>query len=285
VKAEGRLAEIVTALGELELRCLVMGGHAVRYYGVERNTLDYDLHLSMPSFADLGARLRRSPTLASLIENEGPSWRPGCFRRFTVGRLPDGREERLEFWRANHLLPPFDAAYARREEGRYGEALLPFLGLADLIRSKETERESDWQDVRLLEEILDARNLARARERSDYRTVLAQLRSRRGFERALAQGLLADAETVSAAYSVAENPITRAYLRPCAEAATPAIQQTDTVTGVLEGPLRQAVPGSPRHLALVEAIRRLYKQACLAADRADKADAITLDPATPRAGA
>jgi hypothetical protein len=34
--------------------------------------------------------------------------------------------------------------------------------LPDLIRSKETERERDWQDIAILEEFLDARRLAQA---------------------------------------------------------------------------------------------------------------------------
>ena len=41
-----RLAEIVSALEQVGLTVLVMGGHAVRYYGLDRNTIDYDLHLS-----------------------------------------------------------------------------------------------------------------------------------------------------------------------------------------------------------------------------------------------
>jgi hypothetical protein len=37
-----RLAEIVAALEGAGVRCLVMGGHAVRYYGLSRNTIDFD---------------------------------------------------------------------------------------------------------------------------------------------------------------------------------------------------------------------------------------------------
>jgi hypothetical protein len=39
---------------------------------------------------------------------------------------------------------------------------------------------------------------------------------------------------------------------------------------IISGPIRIAEPGSSRHLALVEAVRRLYKQKAMAADRADK---------------
>ena len=37
-----RLAEIITALEGANITCLVMGGHAVRYYGFNRNTIDFD---------------------------------------------------------------------------------------------------------------------------------------------------------------------------------------------------------------------------------------------------
>lgn len=42
---ETRLAEILTALDRERAVYLVMGGHAARYYGVQRTTADYDLHL------------------------------------------------------------------------------------------------------------------------------------------------------------------------------------------------------------------------------------------------
>jgi hypothetical protein len=38
---EQRLAQLVTILENAGLQCLVMGGHAVRYYGVGRNTIDF----------------------------------------------------------------------------------------------------------------------------------------------------------------------------------------------------------------------------------------------------
>jgi hypothetical protein len=143
--------------------------------------------------------------------------------------------------------------------------MLSFLGLDDLIRSKETEREDDWRDVALLEEIADERRLARAPA-----DALVHLRSRRGFEFAVARGLL-DSSAASAALPAARDAIAAAYLAPWAQSAPlpPA-----TITGVggelLAGPLRIVAPGSARHLALVEAVRRLYRRAAMAVDRADK---------------
>ena len=37
-----RLLEIADALEEIGVRFLILGGHAVRYYGLERNTADFD---------------------------------------------------------------------------------------------------------------------------------------------------------------------------------------------------------------------------------------------------
>ena len=115
-----------------------MGGHAVRFYGLSRNTIDFDLHLAPDSWAELSPRLAGTPLFAGKLVLEGPSWRPNSFRRFLIGRLSDGREEWLEFWCENHLLPSFSELYARREQGLYGGRFLSFLALPDLIKSKET---------------------------------------------------------------------------------------------------------------------------------------------------
>src|SRR4051794_35702743 len=120
-----------------------MGGHAARFYGISRNTIDYDLHLSPRDWDTLPDRLATSPLFAGRPVIEGPTWRPHAFRRFLLGPLDDGRDEWLEFWHHNHLLAPFAELVQRRELGSYGGRVLPFLGLPDLVRSKETERNSD----------------------------------------------------------------------------------------------------------------------------------------------
>lgn len=57
---EERLAAIVTALESVGLSCLVMGGHAVRYYGLNRHTNDFDLTLAPDGWDDLADRLART---------------------------------------------------------------------------------------------------------------------------------------------------------------------------------------------------------------------------------
>jgi hypothetical protein len=84
VNPEARLADIITALEVVGLNCLVMGGHAVRFYGLDRNTVDYDLHLAPDGWDDLPHKLSQAPLFASQPLIEGPSWRPNTFRRFQI---------------------------------------------------------------------------------------------------------------------------------------------------------------------------------------------------------
>jgi hypothetical protein len=265
-----RLATIVAALEAAGLRYLVMGGHAVRFYGFERNTVDFDLHLANEGWDDLPARLSRTPLAAAGHLPEGNSWRPSAFRRFLLGRLPDGREEWLEFWRSNHLLPPFRDLYSRREEGQYGGRMLAFLALSDLIRSKETERESNWDDIAVLEEFLDARLLAKvAQGYADLVRALAGRRSRKGIERLYQNSSRSDAETVSHAAAAATTPMGWAYLRPFSGGPV-APPTAFLVEPVVVSKLESVVPASRLHLSLVELVRRQYKRARQAEDEADK---------------
>ena len=80
-----RLAEIVTALKQVGLTVLVMGGHAVRFYGISHNTIDYDLHESPQDWYNLPERLGQSALFAGRPPVEGPTWRPLEFRRFLLG--------------------------------------------------------------------------------------------------------------------------------------------------------------------------------------------------------
>ena len=211
-----RLAEVVSELETVGVSCLVMGGHAVRFYGLARNTNDVDLHVASPQWDELPARLAKTNLLAGQAVAEGPSWRPGAFRRFRIGTLPDGRDEWLEFWRENHLLAPHEELRTRAERGPYGGREVLFLGLADLIRSKETERDADWQDVAALEQFLDARLLARVRSGSLRATEgLVSLRSQSGFLGYLEAGCLT-AQNAEATLPRATNPVTQTFLMPCA---------------------------------------------------------------------
>jgi hypothetical protein len=271
VNSEARLAEIITALEAVGLNALVMGGHAVRFYGVDRNTADFDLHLAPDCWSDLPLKLSQTPLFAGKTLIEGPSWWPKAFRRFQIGTLPSGREEWLEFWHENHLLAPFHDLFARREQGAYGGRTLAFLSLPDLIRSKETERETDWQDIAFLEEFLDARLLTLARTRQDaLLSALSRIRSRRGYENHLQAGHLSDSGLVAKALATTRLSITQAYLLPSAPEVLDLSSVITPIEPVVLNRLRTTAPGSSLHLALVEVVRRQYKLAAQAADQANK---------------
>jgi hypothetical protein len=277
--AESRLAAVAGALEGLGLRALIMGGHAVCFYGVDRSTLDYDFvaALGAAEWSSLGDRLSQAPLFAAAGVREGASWRPHSFRRFVIGALPDGREERLEVWRRNHLLAPFDDLWARRTEGEYGGRPSSFLGLDDLIRSKETEREDDWRDVALLEEIADEGRLGADTGPSATVHALSRLRSRRGLEQAIRSGRLSDPAEVARALAVATHPISQAYLLPFARRSDQP-SELHRLLLPLRTALFEARPGSDRHLAVVEAARRLYRREAMEADRADKEREATVAP-------
>lgn len=266
------LTEIVSALSELKVPHLVMGGHAVRYYGFNRETTDHDLHVPPVVGEHLTEILSQTTLFVAKPPTEAVTWRGEDFRRFVLGSLPDGKEELLEFWIRNHLLDDFEKLYQRREEGPYGGVTVSFLSLPDLIRSKETERENDWQDILFLEEIFDQRNMAAIKSGGNIIDALSLLRSVRGIEFAVAAGLTGNQEAVTAALKIATNPITQAFLLPFAPHAESQMTISDYIPLPFRRHLTQETPCSSRHLAFVEAIRLRYKRAMQEIDRQEKAE-------------
>lgn len=265
-----RLIEIVAALDELQVPHLVMGGHAVRYYGFNRETNDHDLHIPVEAGRNLSELLGKTTLFVGGTPAETATWRGEDFRRFVLGSLPDGKEELLEFWIRNHLLDDFESLYQRREVGSYGERQVSFLSLPDLIRSKETERDGDWDDIKILEEILDQRRIAQAKQSGDVVAALTTLRSLRGLDMAFRAGLLTDSLVAATALRNANNPITQALLLPFAPEAAPEIPDSEALVALLRENLAQATPCSTRHQLLIEAVRLRYKRAMQAIDRQEK---------------
>lgn len=267
--SDQRMSEIATTLQAAGLGSVVMGGHAVRYYGVDRNTVDYDFFAGARSTQEIRDVIACMPALQDAAE--GPSWRPDEFVRFRIGVLPDGRDEWLEFWLHNHLLPKFETASGRVERGMYGGKQLAFLALEDLLRSKETERADDWHDISLLEEIQDERLVAAASSRHENIVAfLSRMRSRRGFDRARAQNLFADNAVVRSALSTLAHPVTYAYLLPLANDQPPPTALIRSVEAGIESSLRTVEFASLRHMGLVEVVRRAYQRAAINEDRAEK---------------
>ena len=206
--------------------------------------------------------------------------RPGLLSRGTVGgqirsagsRLADLQTDARSGWssggRTTCLLR--FCRCGRGEMWLYGGRQVSFLSLPDLIRSKETEREFDWQDVNVLEEFLDARNLARWKEGNlGASSALSAVRSRTGLEALLRAGLLNDTSEISQILSAIDNPITQALLLPFAPTAALA-DAAPALETVVVNRLRATVPGSPLHLALFAAARRQYRAHHQNVDKRDK---------------
>jgi hypothetical protein len=271
MKIVEHLNQITTALDELQVPYLVMGGHAVRYYGFNRETTDHDLHIPANVGKNLFDLLSRTSLFVSAPPVESVTWRgESDFKRYVIGTLPDGKEELLEFWIHNHLLDNFNELYQRREEGSYAGKTVSFLSLADLIRSKETERENDWQDISFLEEISDQRNLANPQNDAQITSALAKLRSVRGLETAINKGFTTNITNLETALKITNNPIAQSFLIPFA----PHLETELPINEILPAPFRKHLklvePVSSRHLALVEAVRLRYKRAMQDLDRLDK---------------
>jgi hypothetical protein len=83
-------------------------------------------------------------------------------------------------------------------------------------------------------------------------------------------GYLADARAVEQALGEARNPITQAFLLPFAPQVKALPPTTPIMEPVILNRLRIVAPSSPLHIILVEAVRRQYRLAAQAADRADK---------------
>lgn len=265
--ADQRLALLMRSLENSGIDALIMGGHAVRYYGIDRNTIDFDVVTAVATTDELRSCLRDSG-LPGLREE--PVWRLRDFARFEIGRLPDGRPEWLEFWLRNHLLDPFTVLKSRSELGNYGGERLRFLSIADLIRSKETERESDWQDIARLEEVQDDRNLAALGSSPDAQLrLLAHLRSRRGMDRVIGQQLLGDADLRTRALRESAHWATQAFLLPLVPRSERPSAGLAVIVTVLAA-LDSVEFGSDRHFGLVEICRLAYKRRAIEVDRADK---------------
>ncbi len=84
--ADTRLAEVVAELEAVGLSCPVMGGHAVRYYGLVRNTNDVDLRVAPGQWDDLAGALGRTKLFVGQAVTEEPP-----FPRVSSAPLPRSR--------------------------------------------------------------------------------------------------------------------------------------------------------------------------------------------------
>jgi hypothetical protein len=135
-----------SALNAAEVRYLVVGAYAVMHHARPRFTKDLDLWIA----PDAENAARAWKALAAFGAPLG-QLRPDDLRRadsiYQIGVAPN----RIDILAALEGVD-FEAAWASREESRYGEQRIWILSRADLIANKRAVgRPSDLEDVRELE--------------------------------------------------------------------------------------------------------------------------------------
>jgi hypothetical protein len=132
--------EVLRAFKRLGIRYLVIGGQAMRAYGINRPTRDLDVWVARdPANAQrlkrFAERAQRQPPLDRLQK---------AGFRFTVG---DPANPAVDILTSLEGDPSFDDAYERRQRLMLDERWLPTISAADLLAIKEltatrNERES-----------------------------------------------------------------------------------------------------------------------------------------------
>ena len=138
--------DLLTALNAADARYLLVGGHAVGFYGLPRATKDIDLWVepSPQNAARVIASLRAfGAPLGGLSEHDlaGPG------QGFRMGTPPFRIEILTEISGV-----AFADAWPRREQTHVDGILLPVIGRADLVDNKRAAgRKQDLADVEALE--------------------------------------------------------------------------------------------------------------------------------------
>ena len=128
---------------------LVIGGWAVIAYGLPRTTLDVDIFIKptkdnaerlIEALSEIGFGIARELTAEEILGKP-------------VLMFAD--QIRVDIFTKPWGLPDYDACYARRWEADFESEKIPFAGLGDLIKSKETGREQDKADLVSLNRIAE----------------------------------------------------------------------------------------------------------------------------------
>ncbi len=112
---EERLAAIVAALESVGLCCLVMGGHAVRFYGLQRYTNDFDFTLAPDGWDDLAERLVRTGLFPGAINTSSQVLSP---IRVRIKRSEHGSTAVTTVAATQAVAPGWDKARPTRGRGR-----------------------------------------------------------------------------------------------------------------------------------------------------------------------
>lgn len=139
--------EFVASLNAHGVRYLIVGGYAVGFHARPRATKDLDVLVD------------RTAANARRVQAAVTAFLGGPAPEISIEKLQDPRTlvvlgrapVRIDLLTGIDGVPSFRAAWARRVEGRYGDALVWFLSLADLISAKSAAgRPQDLADLDVL---------------------------------------------------------------------------------------------------------------------------------------
>ena len=124
-----------------------MGGWAAIAHGLPRTTLDVDIFIRPDS--ENASRLVNA--LSEVGFGTAKELTPEEILRRRIFLFAD--QIRVDIFTRPAGIGDFNACWQRRQERTVGTVSIPFLGLEDLIRSKQTGRPQDEADVAALREL------------------------------------------------------------------------------------------------------------------------------------
>lgn len=143
------LLSICRALNEARARYVIVGGFAVILHGYARGTMDLDLLID-PSPENVR---KVKEALSKLPDNAAAEVEEGDVERYTVVRVAD---EIVVDLMAKAAGVTFDDVVQTAEHYDVEGVSIPFAGVRDLIKMKDTVRPKDRTDVMFLRRKLEA---------------------------------------------------------------------------------------------------------------------------------
>lgn len=142
------LLKVCDLLNRHGVRYLIAGAHACILHGLVRTTEDVDVLVE----DDEGNFRKLIDALSQLHDHAAAELTVDDLRDNTIVKVADEVEVDIskQAWQVSYA-----DAHSRAETATIDGITIPYLGLKDLIRSKETYREKDKADLQFLKRIAD----------------------------------------------------------------------------------------------------------------------------------
>ena len=133
----------------------MIGGWAAIAHGLPRSTLHVDLFIR-PDTENVNKLLS---ALSKVVFGVSRELSPEEILNRKVFLFSD--QIRIDVFTAPWGLDEFESCWSRRWETTFESVTIPFLGLEDLLKSKDTDRDQDQADAEALKRIIEKRNRER----------------------------------------------------------------------------------------------------------------------------